>query len=52
MIKIAVNLDLTMMMAQMGQKPSQKKVNQMMSAMSKQQAAAPAKEKEKKKKKK
>lgn len=28
---------LQMMMAQMGQKPSQKKINQMMSAMNKQQ---------------
>lgn len=29
---------LRMMMAQMGQKPSQKKINQMMAAMSRQQA--------------
>lgn len=35
---------LQMMMAQMGQKPSQKKINQMMSAMNKQQEKRKTKE--------
>lgn len=38
---------LQVMMAQMGQKPSQKKINQMMSAMNKQSAQAPTKKKSK-----
>lgn len=36
---------LQVMMAQMGQKPSQKKINQMMSAMNKQSAQATTKKK-------
>lgn len=36
---------LQVMMAQMGQKPSQKKINQMMSAMNKQSAQASTKKK-------
>lgn len=38
---------LQVMMAQMGQKPSQKKINQMMSAMNKQSAQASTKKKSK-----
>lgn len=38
---------LQVMMAQMGQKPSQKKINQMMSAMNKQTAQATTKKKKK-----
>ncbi|MBC1920866.1 hypothetical protein HCJ80_01890 [Listeria grayi] len=44
---VGTNGFMQVMMAQMGQKPSQKKINQMMSAMNKQSAQASTKKKSK-----